>query len=215
MTETQAIDVWVNTILQGAFAQQKVPLLTLKRFISASAAPNKPGAESMSGILAGTLFLLNAKIDTCNRLAHFLGQISHETGQYQWLQELGGPGYFKRYDNRTDLGNIHPGDGAKYHGRGLIQLTGAANYAKYGALLGLPLFDQPEMVAKFPAALMTAIKYWELNALNNYADKDDCGKITKKINGGLNGIDDRKRLTNQVKATIVKEYSLANLVKGD
>jgi len=126
------------------------------------------------------------------RLAHWLAQAAHETGGFVYMQELGGPSYFAKYDGRADLGNIKPGDGALYHGRGLFQLTGRANYADYGKAMGLDLINEPDLAAQPDVGLWIACEYWKRKGLNALADADDVLGITRKINGGLNGLADRK-----------------------
>lgn len=133
--------------------------------------------------------------DTPLRLAHFLAQVGHESGGFRHMEELGGSVYFARYDGRADLGNTEPGDGARYHGRGPIQLTGRANYRRFGAMLGFDLEAHPEIAAMPAIGVLIAAAYWSDRKLNALADADDVRAITRRINGGLNGFDDRcKRL---------------------
>ena len=134
------------------------------------------------------------QVNTQAREAAFLAQCGHETGGLQWLEELGGPIYFEAmYEHRADLGNTQPGDGALYHGRGMLQLTGRANYRTVGAALNLPLEEYPSIAADVAPAARIAGYYWKNHGCNELADVDDFVGITKKINGGLNGLDDRKR----------------------
>jgi len=126
------------------------------------------------------------------RLAHWLAQAAHETGGFVYMQELGGASYFAKYDGRKDLGNVKPGDGARYHGRGLFQLTGRANYLDYGKAMGLDLINQPDLAAQPDVGLWIACEYWKRKGLNTLADADDVVGITRKINGGINGLADRK-----------------------
>lgn len=137
------------------------------------------------------------------RLSHFLAQTGHESGGFRYMQELGGPAYFARYDGRRDLGNVRPGDGAKFHGRGILQLTGRANYRTYGAALGLDLEGNPDLVADPGVGLLVACHFWRSHGLNELADADDIEKITRKINGGKNGLDDRKTRTLRAKVLIL------------
>lgn len=126
------------------------------------------------------------------RLAHFMAQTGHETGGYQWLRELWGPTPAqRRYEGRRDLGNTRPGDGRLYAGRGLIQLTGRANYARAEAATGLPLVAQPELAAEPANAVWTACVFWRDHRLNALADSDDTLRLTRAINGGSNGLADR------------------------
>lgn len=142
-------------------------------------------------------------INTALRQAHFLAQILHESGGFRWLEEIWGPTPAQlRYEGRRDLGNIQPGDGYRYRGRGLIQLTGRANYRRYGELLGLPLEANPDLAARPEHAAMIAGAYWQARGLNSRADRDDLEGITRAINGGLNGIEDRRRWLERAKRAL-------------
>lgn len=96
------------------------------------------------------------------------------------------------YDGR--LGNTTLGDGWKYRGRGLIQLTGKTNYRLCGETLGIDLLAQPELLEKPQHACMAAAWFWGSNGLNTLADKDDLETITRRVNGGLIGLADRQKL---------------------
>lgn len=128
------------------------------------------------------------------RICHFLAQAAHETDGFRTLAEYGGPAYFARYDGRADLGNTQPGDGARYHGRGIFQLTGRANYRRYGALVGVDLEAEPERAAQPALSLAIAFAYWRERGLESAADADDIVQMTRLINGGRNGLEDRRRL---------------------
>ncbi|HEX8421186.1 MAG TPA: glycoside hydrolase family 19 protein [Sphingomonas sp.] len=142
-------------------------------------------------------------LDTGLRLAHFMGQTAHESGGYQYMEEIGSAVYFARYNNRADLGNVVPGDGPLFHGRGPIQLTGRANYRKYGQDLGLDFENNPAMVALPAVGMLVACKYWSDHGLNELADADNLERITRKINGGVNGLDDRKARIAKAKGLIL------------
>ena len=129
------------------------------------------------------------------RICHFLGQLAHETGGFQWLEELTSG---EQYNNRPDLGNTQPNDGQRFKGRGFIQLTGRYNYRRYGQLLDLPLETNPELALKPRVALKIALLYWNFNDLNYWADKGDLEKITRLINGGLTGLQDRWSWLNKI-----------------
>ena len=129
-------------------------------------------------------------IDTPMRLAHFCGQLSVESGDLRWWKELG-EGVGRKYDIVTNphlaeaLGNLQPGDGERYAGRGPIQLTGRANYHAAGIAIGYPLETQPELLEQPDPGLQAAAWFWTSRGCNAYADRDDCEAITRKINGGL------------------------------
>lgn len=131
------------------------------------------------------------EINTGQRAAHFLAQAGHETNSLLWETELASGA---AYEGRTDLGNTKPGDGKKFKGRGLIQLTGRSNYAAYGKDKGLDLEATPEKVATdVELNADVAGWYWKKHDLNTWADKNDIKTITKKVNGGFNGYADRIR----------------------
>ena len=155
---------------------------------------------SLAGPLAQVL--ANRHIDTPLRQAHFLAQIGHESGELRFRSELASG---EAYEGRRDLGNTQSGDGPRYKGRGLIQLTGRANYAEYGRALGRAqaLLEHPEQVADdFALAIDVAAWFWARRDLNALADRDDLLTITRRINGGTNGLDDRRRLLVRAKALL-------------
>ena len=125
------------------------------------------------------------------RVSHFLAQAAHESDGFCTLEEYGGPSYFARYDGRSDLGNTEPGDGARYHGRGIFQLTGRANYRRFGSLLGLDLEGRPELAADPATSLRIAAAYWNERKISPAADDDDLVRVTRLINGGRNGLKER------------------------
>jgi putative chitinase len=138
------------------------------------------------------------EIDTPLRASAFLAQIAHESGELKFMEEIWGPtAQQKKYEPPSDvasrLGNTQPGDGFRYRGRGPIQITGRANYKKYGDLLGVDLIGNPDLAATPQFAFSTAGLFWKLNGLNELADVQDFTTITKRINGGLNGLAERER----------------------
>ena len=135
------------------------------------------------------------EINTPLRQAHFLAQVLHESGALLYTRELATG---NAYEGRKDLGNTQVGDGAKFKGRGFIQLTGRANYIAYGKYIGKDLTIDPELVATvYPADV--AGWFWKTRNLNVLADKDDFVGITRRVNGGTNGIDDRKAYLDRAK----------------
>ena len=138
-----------------------------------------------------------AGIDTPQRLAHFLAQLTHESGGFRWMQELWGPTPAQvRYEGRLDLGNTQPGDGRRYMGRGPLQLTGRANYRATGKRIGYPLEDQPDLASQIGVGSLVACDYWTTRNLNGWADRGGLTSvrpITRVVNGGLNGLQDRER----------------------
>jgi len=138
-------------------------------------------------------------INTQLRQGHFLAQIGHESGELRYNEEIASG---DAYEGRLDLGNTHPGDGRRFKGRGLIQLTGRANYQQYSRAIGrdLTVDGQWEQVADDPnLAVDVACWFWDTRRLSPLADADDIMTITRRINGGTNGIDDRRRLLGRAK----------------
>lgn len=139
-------------------------------------------------------------------LAQFMAQTKHESADFSRMKEMGGAQYFaNKYDPRFNpakakqLGNVKPGDGVKYHGRGYIQITGRENYRKAGQALGLPLEQQPELAAKPEVAAKIAVWYWKARVQPHVANFNDTTAVTKYINPGLRGIKDRLDNYNQYK----------------
>lgn len=98
------------------------------------------------------------------------------------------------YANRMGNGPEASGDGWRYRGRGLLQITGRAQYQRCGAALGLPLVEQPDLLAQPEPAVLSAAWFWQVNGLNELADAGDFEAITRRINGGLNGLAERRAL---------------------
>jgi putative chitinase len=138
-------------------------------------------------------------IDSDLRIAHFVAQTCHESDSFCTTVEYSDGRYL---EGRSDLGNTQPGDGPRYKGRGLIQLTGRANYKRYGDLLGLDLIGNPELAADPATSLVIACEYWKLKGLNAPADQDDIKTITRRINGGLNGLEDRCACLHRAKVAL-------------
>ena len=150
-------------------------------------------------------------IDTPARQAAFLAQIAHESGTLRWCREIWGPTPAQsRYEGRADLGNTRPGDGRRYCGRGLIQTTGRANYQQARDKLrrmvdGVPDFEAtPEELERPRWAALSAAEYWASHGCNALADAGDFERITRRINGGLNGHDDRKARWERAKAVLFR-----------
>lgn len=131
------------------------------------------------------------QINTPQRMRMFLAQIGHESGQLRYVKELASG---EAYEGRADLGNTSPGDGVRYKGRGLIQITGKRNYALASLALDLPLLETPEKLEEPLNAVRSAGWFWSNNNLNALADMGLFKEITKRINGGYNGYADRYKL---------------------
>ncbi|WP_245808314.1 glycoside hydrolase family 19 protein [Deinococcus hopiensis] len=123
-----------------------------------------------------------------------MAQLAHESCAFQYSEEIWGPtDAQRRYEGRADLGNTQKGDGYRYRGRGWIQLTGRHNYRRFGQKLGLDLEGNPDLAARADVAAKLAAAYWTDRGLNAYADQGDFREITRRINGGYNGLADRER----------------------
>lgn len=129
-------------------------------------------------------------IDTPRRVACFLAQLAHESGSLRYTREIASGA---AYEGRADLGNTHPGDGPRYKGRGLIQITGRANYAACSkALYGDDrLIKQPALLEDILPACRGSAWFWRNENLNPLADLGDMRRITRAINGGYNGYAER------------------------
>lgn len=147
------------------------------------------------------------KIDTPLRMAHFLAQIAHESCELRYTKEVGNKDYFHKYDVgrlKQMLGNQKEGDGYKYRGRGLIQITGRANYQTYqnsGYCRG-NIMDEPQLLEQPLGAVKSAMWWWWKHDLNKLADKDSFLAITKTINGGTNGLESRTKFLARAKAAL-------------
>jgi predicted chitinase len=143
------------------------------------------------------------EINTPARQAAFLAQVAHESGEFQWMEEIWGPtAAQRRYEGRKDLGNTQPGDGKRFKGRGPIQITGRDNYRKYGVLLNVDLIKDPTIAATPQVGFRVAGAYWKTHGLNELADKSDFIEITKRINGGLNGLKERQKYFERAKQVL-------------
>lgn len=142
-------------------------------------------------------------IDNEKRQAAFLAQVGHESGGLHWLVELWGPtDAQRRYETRYDLGNIAPGDGFKFRGRGLIQVTGRANYAAAAKALGVDLIAEPEKLGEPELACRSAGSFWQTHGLNALADAGEFETITRRVNGGLTGYAERLGLYEAAKEAL-------------
>lgn len=138
-------------------------------------------------------------IGTALRAAHFLAQVCEESYGFSTTEEEDSG---EKYEGKRGLGNTQAGDGPRFKGRGLIQLTGRANYAEYSELPQLDLLAHPALAADPAISLRIACKYWTSRGLNTLADWDDALTISYRINGGFNGLDDRRRCLAATKAAL-------------
>lgn len=145
-------------------------------------------------------------IDSEARQAAFLAQIGHESGRLVYVRELWGPTPAQaRYEGRADLGNTQPGDGKRFMGRGLIQITGRTNYKGVSDALGTDFVTTPELLEQPSNAALSAAWFWNTHGLNALADAGDFATITRRINGGMNGYSDRLALLALAKDALSEE----------
>lgn len=131
------------------------------------------------------------EVNTVPRLAAFIAQVAHESRSLYYKEEIASGA---AYEGRRDLGNIYPGDGCRFKGRGIIQLTGRANYKWASDALGIDLVKNPSLATIPEHSCRIACLYWQSRKLNLYADWNNLRgfkEITRRINGGYNGWNDR------------------------
>ncbi|WP_119738663.1 glycoside hydrolase family 19 protein [Pseudomonas sp. Larv2_ips] len=170
-----------------------------------------PGARPVAGLFLSALntAMSRFQIGQPKRIAAFLAQVGHESGELRYVRELGSDQYLSKYDTgilAARLGNTPEadGDGQKYRGRGLIQITGRRNYlACSQALFGDDrLLGQPQLLEQPQWACESAAWFWQSNGLNELADKDQFTTITRRINGGLKGLEDRLQVWARAKSVL-------------
>ena len=147
--------------------------------------------------------MADADITTPLRLAMFLAQIAHESGELRYTEEIASG---SAYEYRKDLGNTQPGDGRKYKGRGLLQITGRANYAECSRWMSgsdVLLIDNPELLATDALfAAKSAAWFWQSRARNPLADRADVALVSRRINGGTNGMVERTRYYDRARLVL-------------
>ena len=153
-------------------------------------------------------------VNTMLRTAAFVAQLAHESAEFRFMEEIWGPIPAQtRYEPPSELakrlGNTQAGDGKRFKGRGPIQITGRFNYKKYGDLLGTDLVLQPDLAAQPAVAFSTAGLFWKTNGLNELADGEQFVTITKRINGGTNGLPDREKYYARAKDVLAQGFVAA------
>ncbi|MEG4534344.1 DUF4231 domain-containing protein [Microcoleus sp. D2_18a_D3] len=139
------------------------------------------------------------QINTPLRICHFIAQVAHESDCFNAMEEYASG---EDYEGRDDLGNTQPGDGVRFKGRGLMQLTGRANYADFSKAMNKDFIAQPQLVGQIPFAIWVAGWYWDTRHLNEYADRDDLEGVTLRVNGGYNGLEDRRDYLQKAKSVL-------------
>lgn len=138
---------------------------------------------------AASAAMIEGNITTQYRARYFIAQLAHESVGFRYREEIASGA---DYEGRLDLGNARPGDGRRFKGRGWIQVTGRSNYTAAGKALRLDLAGNPSLAARVDIAWRVAVWYWTTRNLNGYCDRRDFVGLTRRINGGTNGLADRK-----------------------
>lgn len=179
----------------GANIDGKMGEETLRKLFRKLGCPKESVATALA-INANVQMRLKGILDDALVFAHFMAQCAHESAGFVYMEEIASGA---AYEGRKDLGNVVAGDGKRYKGRGPIQLTGRANYRRVGRRIGLDLEGNPTLVADPSIGMWCAIEFWDENGLSAIAKADDVEKLTRRINGGTNGLADRKERLAQLK----------------
>lgn len=196
--QDQAVDAALRSLLNlpvrttqnpyaEIFPKTLLPEITLNHLLKIAPYADPAQVEALFPHLL--LTMAESEITTRLRQAHFLSQLVHESGSFNYLEEIDPGDYL---EGRDDLGNVYPGDGSRFKGRGLIQITGRTNYNACGQALGVNLLEAPTRLADQDLACLSAGWFWSKNEINVYADRDDVEMVTRAINGGLNGFEERQ-----------------------
>jgi predicted chitinase len=167
--------------------------------------PNLPAAKRQLYLPYMNEAMREFEIATYLRASAFLAQLAHESAELRYFEEIASG---KAYEGRRDLGNTQPGDGMKYKGHGPIQITGRANHTACGRALGLDLINNPTLITQPPNAFRSAGWFWDTRSLNALADQRLFKAITKKINGGFNGLADRQKYYDRALRIIPEDLNM-------
>lgn len=147
--------------------------------------------------------MIKGDIKTPDRIAAFLAQLAHESGEYRYMEELA-DGW--AYEGRADLGNTEPGDGPRFKGHGPIQITGRANHRACGRALGIDAERDPLLLTEPRYGTAAAVWFWTIGNgqvdLNLLADRGWFKAVTRIINGGLTGLSDRRQYWDRNRALL-------------
>lgn len=182
----------------GILPPSKLKLIVADQLLAIAPGASKRRIQQLVPHLNRTM--LEFKITTPLRQAHFLAQVAHESDRFNALEEYASG---MDYEWRVDLGNVLPGDGVRYKGRGLIQITGRTNYADCGRALNVDLIKQPTRLGEPDLACRSAGWFWDTRRLNTDADQNDVYTITRLINGGYNGLEDRQDLLENARRVLL------------
>ena len=139
------------------------------------------------------------RINTPLRMAHYLAQIAHESGELRYTKELASG---RAYEGRKDLGNTQQGDGVKFKGRGLIQITGRTNYHNYSVFCGFDVENNPELLERPLGATKSSMWVFDKFGCNQLADQDNLKAIRRKINGGYKGLAECEKYLKRAKEVL-------------
>jgi putative chitinase len=167
--------------------------------------PNLPSAKRQLYLPYLNKAMREFQIATYLRASAFLAQLAHESAELRYFEEIASG---KAYEGRKDLGNTQPGDGVKYKGHGPIQITGRANHTACGKALGLDLVNNPTLITKPENAFRSAGWFWDTRGLNALADQRLFKAITRKINGGFNGLADRQKYYDRALRVIPENLNI-------
>ena len=181
--------------------------------------PMLPQAKLLLYLPPLNLAMQACEVNTMLRTAAFIAQLAHESGEFRWMEEIWGPtDAQRRYEPpnalAAKLGNTQAGDGKRFKGRGPIQITGRFNYVKYGGLLGIDLAADPARAATPEVAFATAGLFWKANGLNQLADAQQFVTITRRINGGTNGLADRQKYYATAQAVLAQGFTAGAVTRG-
>jgi predicted chitinase len=168
--------------------------------------PNLPAAKREIYLPFINEAMREFEISTYLRAAAFLAQLAHESAELRYFQELASGA---AYEGRASLGNTHPGDGRKYKGHGPIQITGRANHKACGDALGLDLINNPMLITLPDHAFRSAGWFWDTRHLNSLADQRKFKEITRRINGGYNGLADRQKYYDRALRAIPEDLDMS------
>jgi putative chitinase len=174
--------------------------LTKEQFSAIAPTIKEPKLSTYTMYINETLKVYG--INTPSQVAMFIAQIMHESGACIYTKELASG---EAYEGRKDLGNVQKGDGVRFKGRGLIQITGRANYAELSKAFGVDFINKPELLETPEWATKSAGWFWNSRKLNSIAvdNTEDAFKlVTKRINGGYNGLEDRKNYWARAKKVL-------------
>lgn len=172
----------------------------LTEAVLAHVCPRLPSGQRARFVPALTAAFAGSSITTPARLAAFLAQAAHESGELRLRREVWGPtAAQRRYEppspKAAELGNTHEGDGFRYRGGGLFQLTGRTNYRETGERTGLPLEADPDIIEELQPACVTAVDFWQSRHFSALADLETVAAfrvMTRRLNGGANGLPQRE-----------------------